>query len=273
MGLPIKEGDMVAYSDMLGCGKCAFCRQGSANICKDVKMAGLKPGVFVEYYTYPMSQIIKMEGINSKHGALVEPVSTTLHANRRADVKIGDKVLVIGAGAIGLLRVQLLINQGAATIIVAEIQEMKRKIAQELGADIVVDPRKEDLIRIVEDVTNGYGADVVFEDVGLPHLQLMALDAARPHGTVMMMGISQSPVSLNFLDKVQFKELTIKGTIGVARQWDRRHDYYIAADLIKTGKIQIDPMITHEFSIEKYDEAFRTSEDSSRAIKVLIKVT
>ena len=149
---------------------------------------------------------------------------------------------------------------------------MKRKLAKELGADIVVDPTEEDVVEVVSEATSGYGADVVFEDVGLPQLQLLALEAARPHGTVMFMGIAMSPATLNFLDQVQMKELTVKGTIAVARTWDRAHDYTIAASLIKSGKVQVDPIVTHEFHLDRYEDAFKTSDDSQRAIKVIFKI-
>lgn len=274
VGQPIKEGDMVAYHDVLGCGKCMFCRQGAGNVCKDVKVAGMKPGNFVEYYTYPVSQIIKVEGVNPRHAALIEPASVVVHGNRLVDKNIlGNTVLILGAGPIGLFRTQFVKNEGATNVIVTEVEEMKRKIAQELGADIVVDPRKENVVKLVEDVTSGYGADVVFEDVGSPETQLLALDAVRPHGTVIMNGISTSPVTLNFLDKVQFREITIKGSLAVSRFWDRAHDYIIVASMIKAGKLQLDPLISHEFPLEKYEEAFKISDESSKSIKVLFNMT
>jgi 2-desacetyl-2-hydroxyethyl bacteriochlorophyllide A dehydrogenase len=272
MGQPIKVGDMVAYCDVLGCGECVFCRQGTGNVCLDVKLAGQKPGVFVQYYPYPVSQVIKISGVTAKQGALMEPASTTLHANRRADVQIGDCVLVLGAGAIGLFRVQILRNQGATKIIVAEVQEKKRKMAKELGANIVVDPRQEDVVKVVRDVTNGNGADVVFEDAGTPETQRIAIEAVRPHGTVMLMGISPAPVTINLFDKVQLGEVTIKGTMAVSRQWDRAHDYTIVASLIENGMLRIDPIISHEFTIDNYMEGFQIADDSDQSMKVVLKI-
>ena len=272
IGQPLHVGDLVAYHDILSCGKCLFCRQGSGNVCRSYVPSAMKPGLFVEYYTYPVSQIIKIEGVSAREGALIEPVATTLHSNRAADVKIGDTVLVLGGGAIALLRIQILKHQGAIKIIVVETHEMKRKIAKQLGADIVVDPAKENVLEATTSVTDGYGADVVFEDVGLPELQLLALDAVRPHGTVMMMGIAASPATLNFVDRVQMKELTIKGTIAVSGQHDGRHDYSISADLIRTGKVRVDTIVTHEFPIDAYEKGFNIADDPATAIKVIFKI-
>jgi 2-desacetyl-2-hydroxyethyl bacteriochlorophyllide A dehydrogenase len=273
IGQPLRVGDMVSYHDIKSCGECLFCRQGNGNVCKQYVPSAMKPGSFVEYYTYPVPQIIRIDGLPAREAAMTEPVATTLHANRKADVRIGDTVLVLGGGVIAQLRIQILRQQGAAKIIVAEVQEMKRNLAKKLGADIVLDPSRDNVEEAVAGATNGYGADVVFEDVGLPSLQLLALDAVRPHGTVMMMGISASPVTLNFVDRIQMKELTVKGTIAVAGEQDRRHDYSVAAELIRSKKVLVDPIITHEFAIDDYEKAFITADDAAQAIKVVFKIT
>lgn len=273
IGQPINEGDIISYHDILSCGKCRFCLQGNGNVCKGYVPTSMKPGCFVQYYTYPVSQIIKIEGLHPKYTAVIEPIATTLHANRRAEVEIGDTAVVIGGGPIGLIRIQLLKNQGVTKIIFMEIQEMKREIARKLGATIVIDPKNEDIKKIVEEQTNGIGADVVFEDVGSPELQLLALDLVKPHGTVMFMGISDKPATINIYKSIQLKEITIKGTIAVSGRMDRKHDYLVAAELIKTNRLKIEPLITHEFPIENYKEAFNIADDSAKSIKVIFKIT
>ena len=100
----------------------------------------------------------------------------------------------------------------------------------------------------------------------------MALDAVKPHGTVMLMGIATSPVTLNFFDKVQLKQLTLKGTITVSRQWDKAHDYTVVASLIEGGKLETDSLISHEFSIDDFEKGFNISDDSPKSIKVVFKL-
>jgi 2-desacetyl-2-hydroxyethyl bacteriochlorophyllide A dehydrogenase len=271
VGQPIKPGDMVVFFEVFSCGSCHFCRQGNMNVCRNYMGAALKPGTLVEYYTYPSIQLIKAEGISHKEAALVEPSSCALHSTRLADPRIGDTVVIIGGGCIGLLRLQMVKNMGATKIILVEAIEGRRKLARELGADIVLNPA-EDVARVVANETfEGYGADVVFEDVGLPETQELAIRLARPHGVVMISGISAKPVTFNFFDDVQLRELRLLGSIGTGSLPDRRNDYLVVIDLIKTGQLKTAPIITHEFSLDDYKKAFTVSEDSSRSIKVMVK--
>ena len=271
LGQPLEVGDMVCYQDNVGCGKCVFCREGAVNVCHNKKVAAQKPGHMVQYFTYPTPQLIKVEGITPKQGALVEPASVALHGTLRAEIKMGDTVLILGIGPVGLFRVQHVRMQGAGKIIVSEPQEFKRKLARDLGADIVVDPREQDIVKLVKDATDGNGADVAFEDSG--HAQLEAIDAVRPRGTVMITGVRAKPISINFTTKVMLDEVTIRGSNGYSVWWDRKHDYLTTAELMRTGRLKTDPVISHEFPIEKYDEAFKTSDDPSKAVKVIIKLT
>jgi (R,R)-butanediol dehydrogenase / meso-butanediol dehydrogenase / diacetyl reductase len=272
VGQPIKAGDMTVFFEVLSCGSCHFCRQGNWNVCRRYMGAALKPGTLVEYYTYRSTQLIKAEGITHEQAALVEPSSCALHSTRLADPKIGDTVVIIGGGCIGLLRLQMVKKMGATKIMLVEAVEGKRKLALELGADIVLDPAVDDVVQIVASETlEGYGADVVFEDAGLPETQELAIRLARPHGTVMISGISPKPVTFNFFDQVQLRELRLLGSIGTGGLVDRRNDYLVVIDLIKKGQIKTAPIITSVFSLDDYKEAFAAADDSSRAIKVMIR--
>jgi L-iditol 2-dehydrogenase len=274
VGQPLAPGDLVIFHEVFSCGQCHFCRQGNMNVCRNYLGAALKPGTMVEYYTYPSIQMIKAQGISPRQGALVEPSSCALHSTRLADPKIGDTVVIIGAGCIGLLRLQFVKNMGATKIIVVETVERKRQLAKELGADIVLDPARDDIAKVVEAETlEGYGADVVFEDAGLPSTQELAITLARPHGTVMISGISPKPVSFNFFDHVQLRELRLLGSIGTAGAVDRRNDYLVVIDLIRSGQLKTEPIVTHEFALDDYRQAFEMADRGADSIKVLIKVS
>jgi (R,R)-butanediol dehydrogenase/meso-butanediol dehydrogenase/diacetyl reductase len=267
-GQPIKPGDIVCYQDILGCGQCRFCQQGSVNVCVNARFAGQKPGHFVQYYSYPRQLLIRVDGITPKQASLVEPASVAMHGARRSGIQVGDTALILGAGPVALFRLQHLKSMGAARVIIAEIGEKRRKLAKELGADVVIDPNADNVLEVVRDLTNGYGADVAFEDVGVPQLQLLAIDAVRPHGTVVITGITTSPVTLNFVDRVMLYELAVIGSNGYSLWWDRPHDFTVVAALMRTGRLKTDPMISHVFSMEDYKEAFRMAGDSANAIKV-----
>ena len=273
VGDPIEEGDMVIYQDILGCGKCVFCRAGNPNVCPNMLVAAQKPGVFVQYYTYPSRLFVKVENITPVQGAFVEPASVALHGIRRTGIDGGDTVLIIGAGPIGLFRVQHARNLGAEKVIVSEPEGFNRKLAKNLGADIVIDPIEENVVQRVKDETDGYGADVVFEDVGTPELQLVAIDAVRPHGTVWITGISTTPVSINFTDKVMLYEVTIRGSNGYSTWHEKIHDNQVVANMMKTGRLKTEPLISGEYSIEEGLEAFEVSDDPKNNIKVILKLT
>lgn len=271
-GQPIKPGDMVIFHEVIGCGACRFCRQGSPSVCPNYLGAALKPGTLVEYYTYRDIQLIKADGISARQGATVEPCACAMHSTRLADPKVGDTVVIIGAGCIGLLRLQIVRNAGATRIIVVEPVEARRRLAADLGADLVLDPGSGDVAEVVaREMSGGYGADLVFEDAGSPQTQELAVRLARPHGTVMLSGISARPASLSFFDHVQLRELTLLGAIGTGGLVDRRNDYLVVIDLIRQGKLKTEPIITHEFCLEDYRKAFEVSEDSTQSIKVLVK--
>jgi 2-desacetyl-2-hydroxyethyl bacteriochlorophyllide A dehydrogenase len=272
VGQPIAPGDMTVFFEVFSCGSCHFCRQGNWNVCRHYMGAALKPGTLVEYYPYRSTQLIKAEGITHEQAALVEPSSCALHSTRLADPRIGDTVVIIGGGCIGLLRLQMVKNMGATRIILVETVEGKRTLARELGADIVLDPTVDDVERIVADETlDGYGADVVFEDAGLPQTQELAVRLARPHGTVMLSGISPKPVMMSFFEHVQLRELKLLGSIGTGGLPDRRNDYLVVIDLIRSGRLKTAPIITDVFSLDDYRKAFAAADDGSRAIKVMIR--
>ena len=145
----------------------------------------------------------------------------------------------------------------------------RRRIASELGSDVVLDPTSESIKDAIMDLTNGMGADIVFEDVGLPDLQLLALECVRPHGTCVITGIATTPVTLNFTDRVMLRELTIVGSNGYSMWWDRPHDYSVIARLMSAGRLQTKPLISHVYPLDEFTEAFRMAGDSEQAIKVV----
>jgi len=232
----------------------------------------MKPGIFVEYYPYPSIQLHKAEGIKPQEGALVEPASVAIHGSRIAQINVGDTVLIYGAGPIGLFRVQACKLQGAGKIIVSEPSELRQGVAKNLGADLVVNPEKENVMERVMEETNGLGADVVFEDVGLPKLQVEAINAARPRGTVVLTGFTTEEATLNLTRRVTLKELQVRGSCGYSGWPNRPHDYRVAIDLIRSGRLRTKPVVTHEFQFGQWKKAFEQSENPREAIKVRIKI-
>jgi len=274
VGQKIKSGDKVIFFELYSCGNCKYCRQEKWNVCRDYKGAALKPGTLVEYFTYKKNQLIKFEGLSFEEAAVVEPCSCALHSTRLADPKVGDTIVIIGAGCIGLLRLQIVKNLGAAKIIVIETNEKRIRLAKELGADIVVNPKSDNIENIIFNETyENYGADIVFEDAGLSETQELALKLARPHGVVMLSGISPKPAVVDVFKYIQLKELTILGAIGTGDLPDRRNDYQVSIDLIKSNKVKVKPIISDIYELKDYKNAFSAADDGLNTIKVMIKTS
>ena len=272
VGQKIEVGDNVIFFELYSCGECKYCRQEKWNVCRDYKGAALKPGTMVGYYPYKNTQLIKYEGLSYEQAAMVEPCACALHSTRLADPKVGDTVVIIGTGCIGLLRLQIVKSLGVSKIIVVEPNIKRSQLAKEFGADIVINPTIDDVESIViRESYENYGADVVFEDAGLTETQELALKLAKPHGVVMLSGISPEPAKIDVFKYLQLKELTVLGAIGTGDLPDRRNDYLVCIDLIKSGKVKVSPLITNVYEIQDYRNAFLEANDGQNVIKVMIK--
>jgi 2-desacetyl-2-hydroxyethyl bacteriochlorophyllide A dehydrogenase len=272
-GQSIKVGDMVAYRDILECGTCRFCLQGLTNICSNMIPSALKPGTFSEYFTYPSRLFVRVDGITPLQGSLIEPGGVALHGSRRGEVKIGDTVLIIGAGPISLMRLQFVRYQGATQIIVSEPSEKRRALAKKLGADVVLNPLTDNVVEEVRSRTSTYGADVVFEDSGRPESVLLAVEAARPRANIVLTGIGNEPLTIDYVPRVMLLEMSLMGSCAYSMWPGRSHDYVVVADMIRSGQLQVDDILTKSFPLEDFQQAFDLADDPEAALKVTIDMT
>ena len=185
-------------------------------------------------------------------GALIEPLSCCIRGLRNAGTGFNDDVLIVGAGPIGLFHLQLSKIAGARKVIVSEPNEARRKVAKELGADLVVDPSKEDLAAIVNRETNGQGMDVIVMAIGVPALVNPTLKLCKRGGTVNLFagfaGTGESTVEVN---TIHYNEINVNGSTAY-----KLEDYLAAAEMIKSGKIDADKIVTHKFKIEDFQKAY-----------------
>ena len=228
-------------------------------------MGCIADGTFREYMVVPRSQVYPFDPSRMSYvqAAVCEPYTIAAQANWRGDVRPGDKVLVHGAGPIGLLTADIAKSRGA-TVIVSEPNESRLAMAKNFGADYGVNPRKEDLDEFIGKLTQGEGVNVVFEAAGIPALISHAVHILSPAGRFVAMTYGKEPVPINFKE-INAKELTILGT---------RHQYQKFPEIIEQlpGRLdRVDQLITHVFPAEKYEEAFAVLEDKeSGAGKVVL---
>jgi L-iditol 2-dehydrogenase len=248
-----KIGVRVAVDPNISCGECFFCRRGLVHLCSNLRALGVDiDGGMAEYCIVPELQIHPIPaGMSSETSAFIEPVSCAVHGIDRANIKPGDRVVIIGSGTIGLLILQLAKNAGAGQTIVIEPVEQKRKIAAALGADVLLNPEEADPKSAIRDLIPP-GADVVIECVGKAGTMQLAIELARRGGTVEFFGVSpQGEMIAVEPNQVYFKELTIVGSYVNPHTFDR------SIALLDSGKVRTDLFRTDRFALDGVHEALR----------------
>ena len=266
----LKVGDRVALEPGITCGECEQCKSGHYNLCPDVVFLATPPvqGCNEEYIAFPENMCFKLpDNVSTKEGALIEPLSVGFYASEQGGVKTGDTVVILGSGCIGLVTLLACKAHGAGKIIVADLVEARLQKAIELGAAEVINSGKEDALKKIEELTNGRGADVVFETAGSPITIAQTPFIVRRGGTITLVGISaKEEITYNFA-QIMDKEATIKSVFRY------RNIYPKAIAAVSSGAINVKGIVTHEFDLEHiqdaYDEAVNNKTD---LVKAVIKV-
>ncbi len=265
-------GDAVSICPVIPCGVCYACRRGMDNICMNRTAIGYEfDGGFQEYVRIPALAIRQgcvfkaPPDLPFEVSALIEPLACCYNGNRRSRIQLGDTVVIMGAGPIGLMHLQLSRLAGAEKIIVSDPIPDRRRIAQEMGADICVDPLNETLSEIVMAETRGLGADAVILAIGVPALVNEAFHITRKQGSVNLFagfpGKGESDIESNI---IHYNELNVTGTASAApRHFDE------AMKLAASGKVNLEKLISHRFPLEQMDNALQVLMDG-QGIKVVI---
>ncbi len=266
----LKPGDVVAVEPGVPCRRCRRCREGRYNLCEQevVFMAtpGSAHGAFREYLTWPADFLFKLpENVSAEDGAMVEPLAVGVHACRRGGIAPGQSAAVIGAGPIGLLAAQAAAAYGAHPVIVTDVVASRVALAEKLGM-IAVDAGKADAVEAMRAHTEGMGPDVVIETAGTAPTVREAMAAVKTGGVVVLVGmLAEDDAMLPVMDMIG-REYDIRTVFRYA------NCYPPAISLIAAGRIQLAPLRTHEFPLDKTEEAVETMiGDKARAVKVLVK--
>lgn len=259
-------GDHVTVDPNCYCGACHYCRIGKKQLCTSLYAIGVnRDGGFAEYCYAPEAQCFLLApDVPLEFGALGEPLACCIHGIDRAQIRVGDTVLVIGGGAIGLLMVQLAKLSGASQILLSEPVAMRRDIGLQLGADAAIDPIREDLSARIRDCTGVDGVDVVIECVGNTAATAQAFASAKRGATLLLFSVPKAGATHPLtLEDVYQKELKIVGSMINPDTHQR------AVDMINQGRIQLAPIITHRFPVEQLKDAI-LMQMSSESLKVLV---
>jgi L-iditol 2-dehydrogenase len=264
-----REGDPVSVAPVLPCGTCYQCTHGQENVCARRRAFGYEfDGALAEYVRVPYDYITTgnvfrvPQGFSFEEIAMAEPLACCINGQRNSPVKLGDIVVIAGAGPIGLLHTQLAKASGA-TVIVSEPNPSRREAALAVGADYGVDPRADDLPARVKSVSNEVGADVVILAIGMPSLVNVAIDIVRKRGFVnLFAGFSVGDMPPIDVNKIHYKEINLTGTSASTRK-----DHELALRLITNKTINVSKIISHRFPLAAANEAFAVAE-SGGGIKV-----
>lgn len=263
----LTEGQKVVVDMNIGCGRCYWCRRNEILNCPDMQQMGITiDGAFAEYIVVPARLVIPApEQMAEEVLALTEPLSCVVRAARKSQVTFGQSVVVIGAGPIGNLHVQLLRTIGAAPIIAADISSERVEMALECGADVgVSDPAE--LERAVMDATDGRGADIVIECVGQAALYRQALRLMRKGGHLAAFGLTGPEDSLEvpILETI-LDENSVKGSVAGMGQ-----DMHDALTLLVHGRIDTAPFTCATYPLSDIQTAFETHADRPTDLKTQV---
>lgn len=259
-------GDHVTVDPNIYCGHCAYCQNGKKQLCPSMEAIGVtRDGGFAQYSLIPASQAFKLEPtVPWEAAAMAEPLACCLHGIDLAGIQVGDKVCVVGGGAIGLLMVQLAKLSGASQIVLSEPNEKRRQVGLQLGANAALDPTRPDAQEAFAQVLGG-GANVVIECVGNVPAVKSAFQFAGKGATVLLFSVPKVDATFDLpLFDVYKKELTIKGSFVNPDTHAR------AVALINSGKVDFGPIITHRFTLDQLPEAI-AMQMSDASIKVVVE--
>ncbi|WP_099772126.1 L-threonine 3-dehydrogenase [Mesotoga sp. H07.pep.5.3] len=249
----VKVGDSVVSETHIPCQKCLQCRTGKMHICKNMQILGVhRDGVFAEYVRVPEVVLWKVDpSIPLEYASIMEPFGNAIHTALVTDLT-GKNVLITGAGPIGAMAVAVAKVSGAAQVIVSEIKEFRKELARKMGADVIIDPTKEDLTKKVKAMTEDNGADVLLEMSGNTTAFKQGLDSLTNGAVVSLLGVFPGELSFDINDLFTFKGLTMYGITGrkMFETWQ------VATQLLKNKRIDLSPVVTHILPAEKFEEGF-----------------
>jgi len=254
-------GQRVAMNFRSACGACYYCRNGMEHFCRSAEGAS---GSFAEYAVYPESAVYPLtDDISLEVGSLLEPVSVAVHAIDQAKVRTGSSVIICGGGPIGLLCLQMAIHAGAARTLLSEPIEMKRTLAKKFGADVVVDPFKEDIIEAGKKLTDGRGFDVVIDASGNIKAAKQCIYLADNRGTILWAAVYGKDVEIGVPPFLMYaRELTITSTFVSPYSFPRA--------LAMLTKLELKSLITDIVPLKDIKKAFELHK-AGKSIKILIK--
>ncbi|MBD0378915.1 L-threonine 3-dehydrogenase [Paenibacillus sedimenti] len=250
----VKIGDHVSAEGHMVCGTCKACRTGNAHVCPHTKSFGITaPGCFAEYAVVKAGNIIQNdEKLPFEIACLQDPLGNAVQTVLSGDI-VGKSVAIIGVGPIGLLAIKVAKACGAGTIFAVDINPNRLEMAVQMGADVIINAMEARTSDALRALTDGEGVDVVLEMSGNPQAIVDGFEAAAHAGRISLLGIPTREVSLDVTNHIIFKGLKVEGITG-RKMYET---WYQMKGLLKQKRIDLASVITHRFTLDQYEKAFR----------------
>jgi len=261
-------GDQVTAEGHIVCGHCLPCRTGDAHVCHRTRIIGVdRDGAFAEFIAMPASNVMKLDGIPTEIGAIMDPLGNAVHTVLETGQVPGSAVLVLGCGPIGCFAVGVARAAGASLVVASDYNPMRLELARRMGAHVTLNPGGDDVVARARELTGGEGVDLVCEMSGHPAGHQTAFSAARLGGRVNLLGTPSRTTEVNFARDVIFKGLTLYGVTG-RRMYDTWQQMF---RLLRAGQLDPRPVITHRCKLEQIAEAIQVIKDG-QAGKVILEL-
>ncbi len=263
-----RKGMRVRAGNSAPCLHCSMCQKGRYNLCENMIWLW---GAYAEYIRIPARTVLVNmqevpEHVSYEEAAIAEPLACVLHGEEAANVGLGETVIIIGAGPIGLLHLLTARKRGAGKVILIDLVEERLKFAEKLGADETINASKVDAYARIQDVTAGYGADVVIEAIGSPATWEQAIKLARKGGRVLEFGGSPPGTEVRIsTERLHYDELTIVGAFHATPLHFKN-----ALNLVSSRTIDVRPLVTRSMKLDDIREAFDILGTSKSEIKISI---
>ncbi|MEW5960386.1 MAG: alcohol dehydrogenase catalytic domain-containing protein, partial [Chloroflexota bacterium] len=257
----VEVGERVVPDGRLTCGYCYYCRRGLFSACQH---QGYFSGGLAQYSNYPFQNLTKIPaGVSLEEAAFAEPLACVINGQSKLEVPFGAVAVVIGDGPIGLLHLQLLRHRGAFTVM-AGLLEHRLAAAKELGANVVINAGQEDVEKVVREMSDGRGADIVVNAVGKAAVLEQAIDIAARRGQILYFAATLAPKVELDLDLIHYKELRLIGSYdSIVAQYEQ------ALALINAGIIKVKPLISHRLPLAEVQSGYEIARQQA-GLKVLI---
>jgi threonine 3-dehydrogenase len=251
----VNVGDFVSAESHIVCGVCDLCRTGNGHICRNTKIIGVdRDGCWAEYIAIPaVNAWVNPPDYPIDFAVLEENLGNAVHTAFAVDLR-AMKVLVTGCGPVGLMTIAVAKAIGARAVYATDISAYRLDLAQKVGADVVCNPKTDDLSALIRDATRGEGVDVLLEMSGAPSAIRQGFELLKYGGSAALLGLPSAPFEFDLANLVIFKGATVKGIIG-RELWQT---WFQMRGLLRSNAINLAPIVTHHYRLDEFEQAVAT---------------